>query len=186
MSTQQQMQAMLDLSPLDNTMSPWLHLLVGVHPAVDQLAWVLGEQHKVARILRGRKMQTTERMFDEFAAAFQFGSYFGESWPAFDECLADLDWLPGQGYVPIIMDARYLLALENLDQLRILIKVWYAAAETFAEPMALGENWDRPALPFHVVLQEEAGNVATVQQRFAQVGVSLHLLNRNVGDQRPE
>jgi hypothetical protein len=29
----------------------------------------------------------------EFAASFQFPYYFGENWPAFDECINDLSWL---------------------------------------------------------------------------------------------
>ena len=49
------------------------------------------------RTVRGRKMRTVGRLFDEMAAALQFPHYFGENWPAFDECLADIDWLADGG-----------------------------------------------------------------------------------------
>ena len=49
------------------------------------------------RTVRGRKIRTVGRLFDEMAAALQFPYYFGENWPAFDECLADIDWLADGG-----------------------------------------------------------------------------------------
>lgn len=39
-------------------------------------------------------MRTVAQLNDEFSAALQFSAYFGENWPAFNECLKDLDWLP--------------------------------------------------------------------------------------------
>jgi len=52
-------------------------------------------QRGVVRLVRGAKMRTTARLFDEISAAFQFPCYFGENWDALDECLNDIDWLPG-------------------------------------------------------------------------------------------
>lgn len=46
------------------------------------------------RTVRGSKMLTEDQLFTEVSAALQFPYYFGENWPAFDECLADLEWLP--------------------------------------------------------------------------------------------
>lgn len=44
-------------------------------------------------LLRGERCQTYEGFFSECAAAFQFPSYFGNNWNAWDECINDLDWL---------------------------------------------------------------------------------------------
>lgn len=47
----------------------------------------------VVRSIRGHKCRTIDGMIDEFSSALQFPWYFGENWPAFDECICDLDWL---------------------------------------------------------------------------------------------
>jgi hypothetical protein len=63
------------------------------------------------RTVRGSKMRTVERLFDELAAALQSPYYFGENWPAFDEYLADMDWLPVTvGIVNFAYDAIDVLA----------------------------------------------------------------------------
>jgi hypothetical protein len=63
------------------------------------------------RTIRGRKMGTVDGLFDEVAAALQFPHYFGVNWPAFDECLADMDWLAmNVGIVVLILEAEHVLA----------------------------------------------------------------------------
>lgn len=108
------------------------------------------------RAIRGRKARTVPALFDEFAAALQFPYYFGENWSAFDECIADLDWLPAQaGIAVLIYEAGQVLADDTQEDLAVLVKVFAQAAATFGQPVEDGEWWDRPALPFHFVLQEE-------------------------------
>lgn len=43
--------------------------------------------------VRGKRCKTEDDFFKEISAAFQFPFYFGENWPAMDECLCDLEWL---------------------------------------------------------------------------------------------
>ncbi len=106
-----------------------------------------------ARVVRGRKMRTLPGFFDEFAAALQFPLYFGENWAAFDECVADLEMLPaGQGYVVTITDPDQILLDEAGEHLRILVDSLESAASVWEQPVELGEWWDRPSIPFHVVL----------------------------------
>lgn len=105
------------------------------------------------RSVRGRKMRTVRGLFDEMAAALQFPYYFGENWPAFNECLADMDWLPTNvGIVILVYDAVEVLADAAEAELAVLVGSIEAARGSYAEPIALGEWWDRPAVPFHVVL----------------------------------
>src|ERR1700684_1096403 len=92
---------------------PHQHLVVSTPGELIDFAWSLersSERKTVVRFLRGAKMETVPQLFDEFAAALQFPYYFGENWDALDECLADLEWLPGSGFIVIFTEAQRLLA----------------------------------------------------------------------------
>jgi hypothetical protein len=131
------------------------------------------ESGLVVRVVRGRKMRTLQGLFDEFAAAFQFPWYFGENADAFDECLADLGWLPPQeGYVIVISDPGEVLAEAGTGMLSWLVDSLMRAGEEWSHPVEQGEWWDRPAVPFHVVLQPAVGDAASITQRWARAGAS--------------
>lgn len=128
----------------------------------------------VVRTLRGRKMRERQTLMDEVGAALQFPSYFGENWDALDECLSDLAWmLPVTSLVLLVQDAEQVLADENPDQLQIFVSLLRDAMSTFAEAVVLGEVWDRPAVPFHVVLQADVEAAAAASQRWETAGASL-------------
>lgn len=54
---------------------------------------VEAEKGAYTSYLRGMRCKTEELFFYEVSASFQFPYYFGENWPAMDECLCDLEWL---------------------------------------------------------------------------------------------
>jgi hypothetical protein len=135
-----------------------------------QAVWGWREAGLTARVVRGRKMRTVDGLFDELAAALQFPYYFGENWSAFDECLADMDWLPvNAGIVIAVLDPDQVLAAEDDAELVTFVRAIAHAAETYAEPIESGEWWDRPAVPFHVVLQTATGDAA-VRERWQAAG----------------
>ncbi|MER6971121.1 barstar family protein [Nocardioides sp. NPDC000445] len=110
------------------------------------------------RAVRGSKMRTEDQFFNEVSAALQFPYYFGENWPAFDECLADLKWLPrGTGYVFVVYEADQVLADAPSQAFATFEKVIHRACDEFSEPVDDGESWDRPATPFHLVIQLPGG-----------------------------
>lgn len=112
------------------------------------------------RTLRGRKMRTVQSLFDETAAALQFPSYFGENWSAFNECLSEMDDMQEfSGIVLSVEDPHEVLADEPEAELATLIRLFEHSAQTYAVEIDLGEVWDRPALPFHVVLRTEDGQL---------------------------
>ena len=136
------------------------------------LAWA--DSGLTVRVVRGRKMHTCERLFDEFAAALQFPWYFGENPDAFDECITDLCWLPPQsGYVIVVTDPNEVLADADADALAWLVGSLSRARDEWARPVALGEWWDRPAVPFNVVLQSLPGDAASAKVRWATAGASV-------------
>ncbi|MCJ0906264.1 barstar family protein [Rhodococcus sp. ARC_M6] len=81
---------------------------------LDELARDLRTADYVVRIVRGARMQTISRVYDEFAAAFQFPSHFGRNKDAFDDVMRDLDDVLGlgAGFVVLVSDAELLLSGE--------------------------------------------------------------------------
>jgi hypothetical protein len=111
-----------------------------------------------ARLLRGRKMRMPDRLFDEFAAALQFPPYFGENWDALDECLADLEWLAGDAYVLVILDAAQVLE-DKPEERRLLAETLERVAREWSRPA----NQARPAKVFRVVMQCAPGEEGHVR-----------------------
>lgn len=104
---------------------------------------------EVVRVLRGSKMTTDAKLFDEVGAALQFPTYFGENWNALRDCLGDLEWIPADRYLIIVTEVDTMLA-EAPDLLEHLVVTLSGVAQEWAEPA------NRP-LPepraFHVVLR---------------------------------
>lgn len=127
-----------------------------------------------ARVVRGRKMHTLDRVFDEFAAAFQFPYYFGENPAAFSECIGDLDNFPlGDGVVVVITEPDQVLQDETDFELSWLVGSLEMAAGVWGEPIVQGAWWDRPPVPFHVVLAGEADALARAVPRWTGVGAKV-------------
>lgn len=74
--------------------------------------------------LRGKRCKTEELFFFEVSASFQFPDYFGENWPAFDECLCDLEWLNISKILVIIDDFSQIFSdqkeIQNLLKERVI------------------------------------------------------------------
>jgi hypothetical protein len=79
-------------------------------------------------------------MFRAIAAAMEFPDYFGNNWDALDECLRDLEWLPANGYVLVLTEARGMWRHSPLC-CGMLIESWLLAAEL----------WAKENIPFHLV-----------------------------------
>lgn len=106
----------------------------------------------VVRFIRGGKMPTIERMHDEIGAALQFPWYYGENWAALDECISDLEWLPGKAYILIFTDAEQLLVEEDDKLFGIFIRILNDAAGVWNGQVESEEQM-RSFAPFHVIFQ---------------------------------
>jgi hypothetical protein len=125
------------------------------------------------RVLRGAQMRTREGLLNEFASQLAFPGYFGHNWDALADSLTDLSWLPGLAYAVMIEQARYLLDSARENELKIFLKLIERVASEWARPVRLGENWDRPAVPFHLLLQESPKYLPRVRERLHDFGVEL-------------
>lgn len=160
------------LSLLEVQSAPPTFLLSAADPgrtAEAMAVWVA--DGLTVRALRGEKMHSTSALMDEFSAALQFPYYFGANWPALGECLADMDWLlPTTGLVVLIWNAERVLMDEPSEELEALVTVIGKASSEYAEPIDRGEWWDRPAVPFHVVLQATGDAAEDASMRWQSAG----------------
>jgi hypothetical protein len=102
-------------------------------------------------------------------------SRFGENWPALDECLADLSWLPGLAYCVIVTNADLLVSGSKSEgRFATLLKILNKIVLEWSLPVQAGEHWDRDAVPFHCVMQTDDGHErslsATIEAAGWQVG----------------
>lgn len=94
----------------------------------------------IVREFSAARIRSDQDLFAAIHVAFEFPDYFGFNWDALDECLADLEWLPGQGYVLFITGAVSFWRRQPRLAAR-LVDVWLAAAE----------QWSQHQIPFHLV-----------------------------------
>ena len=126
------------------------------------------------RTLRGTKMRSTAALMNEVSAALQFPHYFGENWPAMDECLSEMEWLlPSAGIVLVVHYAERVLVDDGAEALEAFVATLRNASNEYGQPVELGEPWDRPAVPFHVVLQTHANAAAETHRRWSAAGAQF-------------
>ncbi len=76
----------------------------------------------------------------QLAEAASFPDYFGHNWDAAAECLSDLNWLPGSGYLFVVRCAeQFRLRHHDLDA--VLVDVLLEAID----------YWTAQGVPFHVL-----------------------------------
>jgi hypothetical protein len=166
----------MDLRVLLRPERPWLHLLAAPEPDACARVTALAQtavERPVIRLIRGHKARTTAALFDEFAAALQFPCYFGENWDAFDECITDLSWLPGDAYQFLIVRSIHLLDQEPADRLKLFLTIVQRAGEEWSAP---GPGTARPPRPFHVVLQCTREHENALHAKLSSAGVAFNVL----------
>lgn len=88
------------------------------------------QQNAYVSYIRGKRCVNEDAFFCEISASLQFPYYFGENWPAFDECICDLEWLQFNSIFLIIDDFSIMFngdeALKNrlLKYFAIMIQHW--------------------------------------------------------------
>lgn len=78
--------------------------------------------------LDGRDISIKESFLKKAAEAMKFPKYFGANWDAFDECITDLEWCPGQCYI-LGYDRHEVFAQAAPEQWQILLSILSAAVE---------------------------------------------------------
>lgn len=82
--------------------------------------------------LQGSELTTLDGVFENYAREFGFPDYFGHNYPALEECLTDLDWLPAPGYLTVVADGHRVLEAEHAER------------PTFRRSLErIGDDWHR-------------------------------------------
>ena len=159
----------MKLEPLLRSHEPWLHVFLATESDACNALGALERSTQgraVCRVVRGHKATTEQAFFDECAAAWQFPYYFGENWDAFEECVADLEWLPAEAYVFCVTQGVHLLEKEPSGQQQRLLLVLQRIAKEWGQSTP-----SRPAKVFHVLLQCTAEEKPSLDQRLQTAAV---------------
>ena len=85
-------------------------------------------------VLDGTEAATRAGFFHQLARTLRFPDYFGHNWDAVYDCLTDLNWLPGAGYV-LVFDGFDQFATDEPEQWDIALKVLRDAC-AFWQPLS--------------------------------------------------
>ncbi len=151
--------------------SPWAYLLpVGERDVDDSVAVVEGSLRSVVRIVRGQRCSTRKLLFQEWAAALQFPYYFGENWDAFEECMADLAWLPR---------GRRLFFVTNVDRIirdKQDFRQFIDSLRSASEQQEVARGNDKAA-PYRIIFHCEPKRLLVAQRRLAEAQVTVSVLS---------
>ena len=100
-------------------------------------------------------MRNYDGLFTEFAVKLSFPSYFGRNFNALEDSLTDLPWLRPGACVLWITEASRVLELERPDDRIALVRLLDRVCREWNRAVDEGKAWDRPAIPFHVMLEAE-------------------------------
>jgi len=84
-------------------------------------------------------------LLDRFAKALRFPVYFRKNWDALNDCLTDLQWLDGKGWVVVVANAQSF-ADKHEEEFTTAIEILTGAAE----------HWRALKKPFWIIVQAPA------------------------------
>jgi len=144
---------------------------------IDDLAARLGHRGMVPRVLRGGEMRTEPDLYRETAAALQFPLYFGKNRNAFHDVIQDLDLGPVRdGIIIIISEPDKVLCDGERSALRWFVEEMRDACVVWNSPVEEGQWWDRPPVPFHVVIAAPTAVLELTERLWATLGAEFDRL----------
>src|SRR5262245_24368398 len=139
---------MAALDQLRSAKPPWVYLVVLDRGEKPESVLAVPPGFAV-RTIDGRRGRSKRGLLAELARALEFPADSGRNWDAFEEMLADLEWLPAKGYLLIVTNADLLL-VDDADDYETFIDIVKTVAKEWATPER-GES-ARAAVAFHVCL----------------------------------
>lgn len=95
------------------------------------------------------KAKNKDEMLDAIARAMDFPDWFGHSWDALLDCLADLGWAPAEGYLVILEHCDGIHGLAEADFVHCL--------QVFASAI---QEWREQGIPFWCFVDMQADGIS--------------------------
>jgi len=161
---------------------PWIILSSNTeedHKWMPHYLYSGGGLRCVVRIVRGTKMRTHDALMTEFGAALQFFDGFGENWEALRDCLQCLDelYLDAQAFIILVTHSEELLADDKRANVKLFFKKMNTAGEFLSTAIEDGDRYDRPPIPFHVVLKCDPKKTEAVRSVLIKNSVNFEELD---------
>lgn len=86
------------------------------------------------------KVSSKQDFFHLLCREMNFPDYFGMNWDALDDCLSDLSWLDGNGYVLCLKGADHFWQ-NSFSTAGTFVELWLSSAEF----------WHKKGVSFHLV-----------------------------------
>lgn len=93
--------------------------------------------------------RTKDDMLDAIGKALRFPDWFGHNWDALADCLADMGWLPAEGYVVILDHCDGIHGRAEGDFVA-LMQIFQGAAD----------EWREQGIPFWCLVDMQADGIA--------------------------
>ena len=123
------------------------------------------------RVIRGWKCSDYESLHNEVAAALQFPKYYGENWPAMDECITDLEWLPADWYLIYVSTIEDVLPGNEID-FSVFLRVLSGAGKAWANPdlRGLADTEEKVSKPFNVIISGTEEGLLRTKKAYEAMG----------------
>ena len=82
--------------------------------------------------IEGKNINRKEQLLNHAATVMHFPAHFGDNWDALEECLTDLEWIDGDGYV-IYYDHIDGLLESHPDQFETLVEILRDSVKSWKE-----------------------------------------------------
>ena len=82
--------------------------------------------------IEGKNITRKEQLLNHAATVMHFPAHFGDNWDALEECLTDLEWIDGDGYV-IYYDHIDGLLSGHPDQFETLVEILRDSVKSWKE-----------------------------------------------------
>jgi hypothetical protein len=161
---------------------PWAYLVICTEADLENITALRMQReqpHVAVRFMRGDRCYTLDDLFLEWSAVLQFPWYFGWNWPAFDECICDLEWLAADAYILVVKNVVSILRDDHEDR-RVFFDVLKNAAAFWLAPNSYETVTDeagnarlrRPdPVPFRIVFHSEPANEPGAYARLREAGI---------------
>ena len=80
----------------------------------------------------GKNITKKDQLLNHAATAFHFPNHFGQNWDALEECLTDLEWIDGEGYL-IYYDHIDGFLAAHPDQFETFVEILRDAVASWKE-----------------------------------------------------